>query len=205
VATQECLDKADLTLDKLLRDIDLLEGLVASWDEQQRNGVRALLLAVDALHKEAFVRLIRTLKRRPDMVEALQEAASDDVVYAVLRHFQILKPSLHERVEMALASVRPFLTGHGGDVELVSVEPPSTVTIRLRGACSSCPASELTLSEGVEKAIKEHCPEIVEIKRAKSLKSEARSDGTQVHFVSPFASTGEAGRSGPGTTKLQLG
>ncbi len=178
------------TLDGLLKDIEALQTIVAGWDEQQRHTVEALRRAIEALHREAFARLIRALKDDPAAASRLREVASDQVVYAVLRHLEILRPSLDERVQRALDSVRPYLREHGGDVELVAVEPPDTVTIRLTGACDGCPASGLTLSAGVEKAIREHCPEITEIRKANG-QNVPRS--VQVDFVSPFARVDDVG------------
>lgn len=174
-----------LTLDKLLKDIDALQSIVETWDERERRIVQALRKAIDDLNKEALARLIRGLKGNPEALSALKEVMADEVVYSVLRHHELIKPSLQERIEQALDSVRPMLLGHGGNVELVAVELPDKAVIRLIGACSNCPASELTLSEGVEKAIKESCPEITEIVKAKS--SCPSADGEAVHFVSPFA------------------
>lgn len=172
------------SLAEILKDIQALESIVENWDEQQKRTVNALKLAIDELNREAFSRLIRSAKTDPSAMQALKQALGDEVVYAVLRHHQLVKPSLQERVERALDSVRPALREHGGNVDLVSVEPPDTVLVRLVGACSSCPSSELTLAEGVEKAIKEYCPEIREIKRTKS---SGTCTDSSVNFVSPFA------------------
>lgn len=43
---------------------------------------------------------------------------------------------MKERVEAVLQQVRPYLQGHGGDVELVDVEDDGVVKVKLRGACS---------------------------------------------------------------------
>lgn len=174
-------------LDTLLKDIQSLDGLVEQWDEQQRNTVNALTQAHDDLNKEAFARLIRALKTDPATLIALKAAVSDEVVYAVLRYHDIVKASLHERIDLALDSVRPYLQSHDGNVELVEVQLPDTVIIRLLGSCDGCPASSLTLSEGVEKAIKEYCPEITTIKKAKGGVTAKPVDGVTVNFVSPFA------------------
>ncbi len=187
------------SLDSLLKDINALETIVSDWDEHQSNTLEALRRADDALHKEAISRIIKTVKQVPEAMTALKEAVSDEVVYAVLRHLEIIKPSLHERVEQALDSVRPYLATHGGNVELVEITPPEIVTIRLLGACDGCPASGLTLSEGVEKAIKEYCPEITTIKKArggmtaKPVGSADNANGVPIHFVSPFANSADEG------------
>ncbi len=189
-AVPEPAETSAPTLDGLLKDIEALQIIVSGWNEQQRNTVEALRCAIEALHREAFIRLIRTIRDEPAAAGRLREAASDEVVYAVLRHLEILKPSLDERLQQALNSVRPSLQEHGGNVELVSVEPPDTVTIRLTGACDGCPASGLTLSAGVEKAIREHCPEITEIRKASGHNAQGT---TQVDFVSPFARAEDEG------------
>ncbi len=186
-------EDSQVNLDSLLKDIQSLESLVADWDEQQRNTLQALKKAHDDLNKEAFTRLIRALKTDPAALSILKEAVADEIVYAVLRHHGIVKATLHERVEDALETVRPSLKSHGGNVELVEIKPPETVIIRLLGACDGCPASALTLSEGVEKAIKEYCPEITTIKKAKGGVTAAPVDGVRVDFVSPFARSEDAG------------
>ncbi|HFD13240.1 MAG TPA: hypothetical protein ENJ32_12345 [Crenotrichaceae bacterium] len=188
-------------LDSLLRDIAHLEEIVSEWDEQKRGTVEALKRAIDDLNREALSRLIRALKASPATQDALRDAVSDQVVYAVMRYHQLIKPSLDERIENALESVRPFLKSHGGDVELVQVVAPDQVTIRLVGACDGCPASALTLTEGVEKAIREYCPEITRIIKAKggaSVRAGASSgtdstESTVVHFISPFARDTDCG------------
>jgi Fe-S cluster biogenesis protein NfuA len=50
--------------------------------------------------------------------------------------------------------IRPALQGHGGDIELVSVEGDD-VTVRLKGACAGCPGARMTLKNGVEKHLQE--------------------------------------------------
>ncbi|MBV1703914.1 MAG: NifU family protein [Hyphomicrobiales bacterium] len=174
-------------LDALLKPLRALEALAETWPEEQRNGAMARVAALDALHAEALRRLVRALKSAPGAARAMREAASDEVVYAVLRRHGVLKPNLFERVEAALDAVRPTLASHGGDVELVSVAPPA-VEVRFLGACDGCPASALTFYAGVKKAIAEAVPEITEIKQARGLGG-AKGAGANggAHFVSPFA------------------
>lgn len=182
------------TLDALLKDVQSLEGLVATWDQKQQSTYQALREAHDALCKEALSRLIRALKSDPGAMAMLKEAISDEVVYSVLRHHGIVKPSIQERLEQALDSVRPYLASHGGNVEIVSVNLPDTVEIRLLGACDGCPASSLTLSEGIEKAIQEFCPEITTVKKAKGgITAKPVNGEVVVNFVSPFARNEDKG------------
>jgi Fe-S cluster biogenesis protein NfuA len=67
-----------------------------------------------------------------------------------------------ERVEQALAKVRPMLQRDGGNVELVGVEG-TIVKVRLVGACQGCPMSQMTLKAGIERFIKQEVPEITEV------------------------------------------
>jgi NifU-like protein len=50
--------------------------------------------------------------------------------------------------------IRPSLQADGGDLELVDVDGP-TVYVSLRGTCTHCPSSQLTLKGGVETRLKE--------------------------------------------------
>jgi nitrite reductase/ring-hydroxylating ferredoxin subunit/Fe-S cluster biogenesis protein NfuA len=172
-------------LDRLLGDLHALEALAAGWEEPARTGAAALMSAIDALNAEAFRRLIRSLKARPGAATALAEAARDEVVYAVLRRHGLLKPSLHERVEAALETVRPMLASHGGNAEIAAIEG-SRADIRFLGACDGCPASQLTFYAGVKKAITDLVPEITEVRQVKGL---GGGGAGTVHFTSPFAET----------------
>lgn len=67
---------------------------------------------------------------------------------------------LEERVTKALDGVRPYLKADGGDVELISVSEDGIVKVKLVGACSSCPMSQMTLRAGVERALIREVPGI---------------------------------------------
>lgn len=153
-----------VTLEELIQEISRFEAIIADWDESQQSVVAGLKRAIENLHKEALVRLIRSVKQ--EAIATLLHAVEDEVVYGVLRYHELVKPPtppLEVRLQSALDEVRPGLKSHNGDVELVAIQPPDTVEIRLLGTCSNCPASTVTLSQGVEQAIKAHCPEITNI------------------------------------------
>lgn len=59
-----------------------------------------------------------------------------------------------ENVNAVLEDVRPYLIADGGDVELVSVEE-GVVSLKLQGACESCPSSTTTMKMGIERRLKE--------------------------------------------------
>ena len=67
---------------------------------------------------------------------------------------------MKERVQAAIDKIRPMLKADGGDVELVNVSDDGVVQVRLQGACSGCPMSQMTLKNGIERIIKKEVPEI---------------------------------------------
>jgi Fe-S cluster biogenesis protein NfuA len=69
---------------------------------------------------------------------------------------------MREKVLKAIENIRPFLQRDGGDIELVDIVD-GTVKVRLKGACMGCPMSQLTLREGVGRALKKEVPEIVRV------------------------------------------
>ena len=69
---------------------------------------------------------------------------------------------MREKVETALAQIRPALQADGGDVELIDVND-GTVQVKLTGACAGCPMSTMTLKMGIERKLKEEVPEIKEV------------------------------------------
>jgi Fe-S cluster biogenesis protein NfuA len=70
---------------------------------------------------------------------------------------------LEEQVKSALENVRPSLQADGGDVEFVSVGEDGKVSVKLTGACGSCPMATMTLKNGIEKYLKEEIPEVTEV------------------------------------------
>jgi Fe-S cluster biogenesis protein NfuA len=68
---------------------------------------------------------------------------------------------MREKIEKVIEeSIRPGLQMDGGDIELVDVDSDGIVKVRLKGACGGCPMSQLTLTMGVERKLKEEIPEV---------------------------------------------
>jgi len=70
---------------------------------------------------------------------------------------------LEEQVKAALEDVRPSLQADGGDVEFVSLAQDGTVSVRLTGACGSCPMSQMTLKMGIENYLKKEIPQVTAV------------------------------------------
>ena len=69
---------------------------------------------------------------------------------------------MRKKVEEVLNLIRPALEADGGNVELVDIVD-GVVQVRLLGACGGCPMSQITLSQGIEKTLKERIPEVVRV------------------------------------------
>ena len=69
---------------------------------------------------------------------------------------------MREKVELALAKIRPMLERDGGSVELIDVAG-TVVKVRLTGACHGCPMSQMTLKSGIERIIRQEIPEVTEV------------------------------------------
>ncbi len=69
-----------------------------------------------------------------------------------------------EKIQAVLAEIRPALQADGGDVEFIDYNE-GIVTVRMKGACGSCPMSVMTLKQGIEARMKEQIPEVVSVEQ----------------------------------------
>jgi len=68
-----------------------------------------------------------------------------------------------QQVEQALDKIRPFLQRDGGDIQLIDVTEDGIVKVQLTGACHGCPMSQMTLKQGVERALMKEVPGVKEV------------------------------------------
>ncbi len=74
-----------------------------------------------------------------------------------------LSGDVAQRVIQVLdAQVNPSIAAHGGRADLVAVEDGAAY-LRLSGGCAGCGMAAVTLSQGIEVAIKQSVPEILRI------------------------------------------
>ena len=71
---------------------------------------------------------------------------------------------MKEKVNEAINQIRPALQADGGDVELVDVVD-GVVQVRLKGACSGCPMSTMTVKNGIERFLKQQIPEVKRVEQ----------------------------------------
>jgi Thioredoxin-like proteins and domains len=67
-----------------------------------------------------------------------------------------------KKIKKIIETLRPFLVNDGGDVEFIKYED-NIVYIKMMGACANCHMLDLTLKEGIEAAIKEEVPSVIEV------------------------------------------
>lgn len=67
------------------------------------------------------------------------------------------------KVKETLEAFRPQLNADGGDMEFINIDEEKKVHLKLTGACGSCPMATMTLKMGIERYLKETCPEISEV------------------------------------------
>lgn len=69
-----------------------------------------------------------------------------------------------ELLRVVLDAVRPSLQADGGDCELVGVDENGVVSLELTGACAGCSLSDVTLSQGIERVLKDNVPGVTRAK-----------------------------------------
>ena len=70
---------------------------------------------------------------------------------------------LEASIREALDMFRPQLQADGGDMEYICLDEQNRVHLKLVGACGSCPMALMTLKMGVERYLKDACPEVTEV------------------------------------------
>lgn len=65
-------------------------------------------------------------------------------------------------VELLEQYIRPAVEGDGGSITFKSFSD-GVVTVQLRGSCSGCPSSTITLKAGIEGLLKRMVPEVKEV------------------------------------------
>jgi Fe-S cluster biogenesis protein NfuA len=137
-----------------------LEELQARLDPRAFEQAVEMIQLVTELYGTGLARVMELAAlHAPDLVDRI---TADELLASLLVAHGLHPDDIHVRVARALDEVRPFLAGHGGDVELLDIdEHVGAVRLRLIGSCDGCPSSAITLRTTVERAILEAAPEVV--------------------------------------------
>ncbi len=83
-------------------------------------------------------------------------------------HDEIEDEIVAQIVELIDTRVRPAVQQDGGDI-VFDRFVDGIVYLHMRGACSGCPSSTMTLKSGIENMLKHFVPEVVEVRPADPL------------------------------------
>jgi Fe-S cluster biogenesis protein NfuA/nitrite reductase/ring-hydroxylating ferredoxin subunit len=140
--------------------------------------VLELLQSLMELHGSCIERMMEITAEAGGAGQAIVERfTGDELVRGLLLLYGLHPVALEARVSQALDKVRPYLSSHGGNVELLGVED-GVVRLRLQGSCKSCPSSAMTLKLAIEEAIYEAAPDVAGIEAEGALEQAAAAATT---------------------------
>jgi Fe-S cluster biogenesis protein NfuA len=144
----------------LLRVQELQEKLDSAGDPATRELAEELVSAVVQMYGAGLERIVDSLLAAGQEGRRLTATLAEEEQVAALLLIHDLHPvPLLERVQGALEQVRPYMESHGGNVELLSLEQ-GVARIGLRGSCSSCAASTVTLELAIKQALEQAAPDL---------------------------------------------
>jgi Fe-S cluster biogenesis protein NfuA/nitrite reductase/ring-hydroxylating ferredoxin subunit len=139
---------------------ELQERFERVEDSEAKRSGEALISALVQMYGGGLAHLVHLLGQSGEGSEHLRAALEADPLLSTLLLIHDLHPTtLDERVAEALEQVRPYMESHGGDVELLSLND-GVARIRLRGSCSDCAASSVTLELAIKQALEEAAPDL---------------------------------------------
>lgn len=144
--------------------IEALLDASAAGGPVARERAEELVGLVVELYGAGLARVLEVVHDAGALSDPVLAALADDDLVASLLLVHGLHPyGVVDRVEQALAKVRPYLSSHGGDVELLGVGDDGAVRLRMTGGGGGCGSSPSTLQHAVEAAIEAGAPEVVRI------------------------------------------
>ena len=139
---------------------ELQARLESSGDSATRDVAEELVSAVVQMYGAGLERILDMLVSAGAEGEPVVASLAEDQLVSTLLLIHDLHPvPLEQRVQDALDSVRPYMESHGGNVELLSLEH-GVARIHLRGSCSDCSASSVTLELAIKQALEEAAPDL---------------------------------------------
>jgi Fe-S cluster biogenesis protein NfuA len=148
----------------------------ANKNDAENTSLGRRLFSIDGIESVFFGRDFITITKNDD---SLWEKIKVEVIVAIMDHFEANIPIFDHKiseqnlyidlseiekqiVEIIETRVRPSVAMDGGDIIFKSFEN-GIVTLILKGACSGCPSSTITLKQGIESMLKYYVPEVVSV------------------------------------------
>ena len=89
-----------------------------------------------------------------------------------------------ELLNYVMERIRPQLQADGGDVEVTEVDDEKGIVyVALQGSCVGCPMSSITLSQGIERVLKEHVPGVERVLPDLSANEELANEEIEVAIL----------------------
>jgi Fe-S cluster biogenesis protein NfuA len=144
----------------LARVQELTEALEALPEGHEKDVAEDLIGAIMELYGDGLRRVVAALQEAGAAGQEIHaQLVEDGVVASLLLIHDLFPIDLETRVREALATVRPYMESHGGDVELLDIDD-GVARLRLEGHCKGCPASAATLELAIKEAIDEAAPDL---------------------------------------------
>ncbi len=139
---------------------ELQDRLDSVGDPASRKIAEELVSAVVQMYGAGLERILERMLAAGETGERIAVGLTDDQFLGTLLLIHDLHPvPLEARVQEALDSVRPYMESHGGNVELLSLDH-GIARIHLRGSCSDCSASAMTLELAIKQALEQAAPDL---------------------------------------------
>ena len=139
---------------------DLQARLDESGDGPTQRLADELVSAVVRMYGAGLQRIMAGLAAGAGGEQVASGLAEDPLVATLLLIHDLHPVPLEDRVQAALESVRPYMESHGGNVELLSLED-GVARLHLRGSCSDCSASSVTLELAIKQALEDSAPDLL--------------------------------------------
>ena len=128
--------------------VSITKGVDADWSHLKPQALAAIM--------DHFVSGAPILA---DLARAEAPAAEDEIVYD-----DATAEIVAEIKELIATRVRPAVAQDGGDIIFKRFDAETGVVhLSMRGACSGCPSSALTLKSGVENLLRHYVPEVTAV------------------------------------------
>jgi Fe-S cluster biogenesis protein NfuA len=138
----------------------LIERIESLPDASARRLIQECLQSLLELYGDGLARVMQLVGNAgAEGRQVRDDLLHDKLVRGLLLIHGLHPDSLETRLLAALDKVRPYIQGHGGNVELVALQD-DVARLRLQGTCKSCPSSSVTLELAVRHAIQEACPDL---------------------------------------------
>ncbi len=142
-------NKSDASRDDVVIELDGISVIVAAESAASMSGSKLDLGGEDGAGGLMIV--------NPNSPVVAGSVLPDDLLNADLSG-----PVAQEIIRVLQEEINPAIASHGGRADLVAVAE-STAYLRLSGGCQGCGMASVTLSQGIEVAIKEAVPAITSV------------------------------------------